>query len=163
MRRFVRVATVGFGRLKTSLSRSAHLQLLSARQLNARPVALQAVTGLLAIMLILVPPGGTVCWPLPNGWHIHIGWTDASGQPASSVQVYLHHGNKPVINLHPSGITPTVPADVLNLSDLRPLGQGALWLLPLLSLWWLCLAHSLFRRPAALAPLEHPPKHLAAV
>ena len=113
-------------------------------------------------MLVVVPPGGAVCWPLPNGWHIHIGWSDAAGRSTVGLVVYLHRGPGRVANPHPAGFSALVSPDTFNLSDLRPLGTAALWLLPLLTLCWLRLAPNSLRRRPALIPLEHPPQFLAA-
>jgi len=113
-------------------------------------------------MLVVVPPGGAVCWPLPNGWHIHIGWSDAAGRSTVGLAVYMHRGPGRVANPHPAGFSALVSPDTFNLSDLRPLAAEALWLLPVLTLCWLCLAPNTLRRRPALIPLEHPPQLLAA-
>jgi hypothetical protein len=123
----------------------------------------RGLIGLLALMLIVVPPGGAVCWPLLNGWHIHIGWTDAAGRPSAGLVVYSHLGPGRVVNPHPTSLSALVAPDTVNLSDLRPLPAGALWLLPLLTLAWLCLAEYTRRRQPEPAPLEHPPKLRLAV
>ncbi len=114
-------------------------------------------------MLVVVPPGGAVCWPLPNGWHIHIGWSDAAGRPTAGLVVYTHQGpGRNIANPHPGGFSALVSPDIVNLSDLRPLAADALWLLPLLTLCWLCLSQDTRRRHPELAPMEHPPTLLAA-
>ena len=113
-------------------------------------------------MLVLVPPGGAVCWPLPNGWHIHIGWSDIAGRPTAGLVVYVHHEPARVADPHGSGFSALVAPDIVNLSDLRPLAVGALGLFPLLTLAWLCLPRFTQPRQPQPAPLEHPPQFLAA-
>lgn len=134
-------------------------------RLPGRPIKLAAFyvfVWLLASMLVLVPPGGAVCWPLPNGWHIHIGWSDATGRPTGGLVVYAHQGPGRWADPHRAGFSALVAPDTVNLSDLRPLAAGALWLLPLLTLCWLCLPQYTLRRQPEPMPLEHPPKFLAA-
>lgn len=116
-----------------------------------------AVLWLLASMLVVVPPGGAVCWPLPNGWHLHMGWSDAAGRPTAGLVVYVHQGNDHVADLHPAGFWALAAPDIVNLSDLRPLAAEALWLLPWLTLCWLCRSQPGRRRQPELMPLEHPP------
>ena len=131
----------------------------------ARPTKLAAsiaVVWLLAAMLVLVPPGGAVCWPLLDGWHIHIGWSDATGRPTPGLVVYAHRGPGRVSNPHRTGFSALVAPDTVNLSDLRPLAAGALWLLPLLTLCWLCLWQDTLRRQPEPMPLKHPPRLSAA-
>ena len=111
----------------------------------------------LAVMLVVVPPGGAVCWPLPNGWHLHISWTDAAGRASPSLVVFSHRGAEPIVDPHRSGISPLVAPDVVNASDLRPLGAGALWLMLLLPLVWLCLPDFTLLRQPQPSPLKHPP------
>jgi hypothetical protein len=117
-----------------------------------------ATVWLLAAMLVVVPPGGAVCWPMPNGWHIHIGWSDAAGRPTPGLVVYAHRATTRVSDPHHPGFSALVAPDIVNLSDLRPLATDALWLLPLLTLCWLCLWQDAPRRLPGLMPLEHPPK-----
>ena len=134
-------------------------------RLPRRPLksaAFYAVVWLAASMLVVVPAGGAVCWPLPNGWHIHIGWSDAAGRPAGGLVVYTHQGPGRWVDPNRSGFSALVAPDTVNLSDLRPLVDGALWLLPLLTLCWLCLSQNTLRRQLALMPLEHPPQFSAA-
>jgi len=134
-------------------------------RLPRRPLksaAFYAAVWLLTIMLVVVPPGGAVCWPLPNGWHLHIGWSDASGRSTVGLVVYMHRGPGRVANPHPAGFSALVAPDTFNLSDLRPLGTVTVWLLPLLTLCWLRLTPNTLRRRPALSPLEHPPQFLAA-
>ena len=68
-----------------------------------------------------------------------------------------------VANPHPAGFSALVAADIFNLSDLRPLNNAALALLPLLTLCWLRLTQDPERRQPEPLPLEHPPQLLAAV
>jgi hypothetical protein len=134
-------------------------------RLPRRPLksaAFYFVLWLLAVMLVVVPPGGAVCWPLPNGWHIHIGWSDAAGRPTTGLVVYAHEGPGRIANPHPGGFSALVSPDVVNLSDLQPLVAGVAWLLPLLTLCWLCLSQDTLRCQTELMPLEHPPTFLAA-
>ena len=131
-----------------------------------RPRALVAsslIVWLLSAALVLVPPGGAVCWPLPDGWHLHIGWSDAAGRPTLGLVVYAHRGPGRVVDPHRTGFSALVAPDTVNLSDLRPLAAGALWLLPLLTLCWLCLAQETQRRQPEPMPLKRPPKILAAL
>ena len=129
---------------------------------HPKSIALYAVVWLLAIMLVVVPPGGAVCWPLPNGWHVHIGWSDASGRSSVGLVVYMHHGPGRVANPHPAGFSALVSPDIFNLSDLRPPTLTGLWLLPMLTLCWLCLTQDSHRRQPEPLPLEHPPTLLVA-
>jgi len=134
-------------------------------RLPRRPLksaAFYAAVWLLTIMLVVVPPGGAVCWPLPNGWHVHVGWSDASGRSTVVLVVYMHRGPGRVANPHPAGFSALVAPDTFNLSDLRPLGPAAVWLLPLLSLCWLRLRQDPQRRQPQPLPLEHPPQFLPA-
>jgi hypothetical protein len=117
---------------------------------------------LVSAALVIVPPGGAVCWPLADGWHIHIGWSDATGRPTMGLVVYAHRGPGRVSNPHRAGFSALVAPDTVNLSDLRPLGADALWLLPLFTLCWLCLSQETLRRQPEPMPLKHPPKFLAA-
>lgn len=133
---------------------------LSRRTPPTRPVRAvlgRALVGLMMLMLVVVPPGGAVCWPLLDGWHIHIGWSDAIGRPTTGLVVYSHRGPEKIINLHRTGFSPLVAPDVVNLSDLRPLAAGALWLMPLLTLAWLCLPDFTRQRQPQPSPLEQPP------
>ncbi len=114
-------------------------------------------------MLVIVPPGGAVCWPLPGGWHLHVGWSDAAGRPTLGLVVYTHAGPGRVVDPHRAGFSPLVAPDSVNLSDLRPLTNGALWLLPLLTLAWLCLSGYSLRRQPEPSPLEHPPTRCVCV
>ena len=108
-------------------------------------------------MLVVVPPGGAVCWPLPNGWHIHIGWSDAAGRSTVGLVVYTHDGPGRVANPHPAGFSALVAPDTFNLSDLRPLATDGLWLLPLLTLCWLRLPQDTQRQSArAISPGASP-------
>ena len=109
-------------------------------------------------MLLVVPPGGAVCWPMPNGWHIHIGWSDAAGRPTMGLVVYAHRGPGQVFDPHHPGFSAVVAPDIVNLSDLRPLAADALWMLPLLTLCWLSLWQDTLRRQPVPLPLEEPPK-----
>jgi len=134
------------------LHRSAH----AARRFRA--AAARGLVGLLALMLVVVPPGGAVCWPLLDGWHVHIGWSDAVGRPTAGLVVYSHRGPEKIIDPHRTGFSPLVAPDAVNLSDVRPVASGALLLLPLLTLCWLCLPRVTQRHQPEPAPLEHPPK-----
>jgi hypothetical protein len=104
-----------------------------------------------------------VCWPLPNGMHLHIGWSDAAGRMTLGLHVFVHGDAQQIVNLHHPVVTPIVPADTANLSDLRPLAAEALWLLPLITLSWLFLSQVILRPQSEPAPLEHPPRLSAAV
>ena len=115
------------------------------------------LVGLLAIMLVMVPPGGAVCWPLLDGWHLHIGWSDAAGRPTAGLVVYAHRGPELVANPHRTGFSALVAPDTVNRSDLRPLVTASLWLRPLRTLCWLRLAPAPWRRQPEPLPLEHPP------
>jgi hypothetical protein len=117
---------------------------------------------LLSAALVLVPPSGAVCWPLPNGWHLHIGWSDAAGRPTLGLVVYAHRGPGRVVDPHRSGFSALVAPDAVNLSDLIPPALAALWLLPVLTLCWLCLLQDSRRRQPEPTPLRRPPKLLAA-
>ena len=134
----------------------------SRHPLSAR-LSASLVIVLLSAALALVPPSGAVCWPLPDGWHLHIGWSDAAGRPTLGLVVYAHRGPGQVLDPHRSGFSALVAPDAINLSDLRPLAAGALWLLPLLTLCWLCLGQDPQRRQPEPMPLKRPPKLLAAV
>ena len=125
---------------------------------TARP----SLIWLLALMLIVVPPSGAVCWPLPNGWHIHISWADAAGRPTPGLVVFLHTGPEPVVDPHRSGISALAAPDIVNATDLRPLAAEALWLMLLLTLTWLCLPALVPLRQPQPVPLEHPPTLLPA-
>lgn len=122
-----------------------------------KAASLNGLVWLLSAMLVIVPPGGAVCWPMPNGWHIHIGWSDATGKPSAGLVVYAHYGPGRISNPHRTGFSALIAPDTVNLSDLRPLAAGVLWLLPLLTLSWLCLSQYTLRRQPELAPLDHPP------
>ena len=76
--------------------------------------------------------------------------------------VYAHRGPGRVVDPHRTGFSALVAPDTVNLSDLRPLAAGSLWLLPLLTLCWLCLAQETQRRQPEPMPLKRPPKFLAA-
>lgn len=117
---------------------------------------------LLAAMLAIVPTGGAVCWPLLDGWHLHIGWSDGAGRPTAGLVVYAHRGPERVANPHRTGFSALVAPDTVNLSDLRPLVTASLWVLPLLTLCWLCLSQDPWRRQPGPLPLEHPPTVYAA-
>ena len=125
-------------------------------------VATSLVVWLLSAALVLVPPGGAVCWPLPNGWHLHIGWSDAAGRATLGLVVYAHRGPGRVVDPHRTGFSALVAPDMVNLSDLRPLAAGASWLLPLFTLCWLCLPQETRRRQLEPMPLKAPPKILTA-
>ena len=123
----------------------------------------RGVVGLLLLMLVVVPPGGAVCWPLPGGWHVHIGWSDAAGRPTAGLVVFSHRGPNAVVNPHRAGFSALVAPDTVNLSDLQPAAAEVLWLIPLLTLAWLCLPAVTRRRQPEPSPLEQPPKLLLAV
>jgi len=127
-----------------------------------RLTAARLVVWLLGAALVLVPPGGAVCWPLPSGWHLHIGWSDAAGRPTLGLVVYVHRGPGQVADPHRTGFSALVAPDTVNLSDLRPVAASALWLVPVLTLAWLCLSQDPWRRQPEPRPLRRPPKQRAA-
>ena len=127
----------------------------------ARGVAWYSLAGLVMLMLVVVPPGGAVCWPLLNGWHVHIGWSDAAGRATPGLVVYSHRGPTVFINPHRAGFTAMVAPDTLNLTDMRPPLAALLWAIPALTLAWLQLPSFFRPRAAATAPLEQPPNCLA--
>jgi hypothetical protein len=95
---------------------------------------------------------------MPNGWHIHIGWSDAAGRPTTGLAVYVHRGPGRVFDPHHPGFSAAVAPDIVNLSDLRPLAAGALWMVPFLTLCWLCVWQDGLRRQPVPVPLDQPPK-----
>jgi hypothetical protein len=109
----------------------------------------------LSLMLILAPPGGAVCWPLPDGRHLHIGWNDSDGEETLELTVFVHRPSQATGNYHPFSFASKVSFEVPTAFDVLPtIALG--WLLPLITLAWrlptLAVFLSFWRFPPATPP-----------
>jgi len=96
---------------------------------------LPAPVFLLSLMLVIAPPGGAVCWPLPGGHHLHIGWNDPDGEETLDLTVFTHLASQSVGDPHMSSFASASSSEPPAVGGVL-LPPVVMWLLPLITLAW---------------------------
>jgi len=117
-----------------------------------------ALVWFLAAMLLVMPPGGSACWTLPGGLHLHIGWFDAQGQPTRHPQVFLHGETEPGAEASQANPGSAIQAPLAGLGNPLVVPALALWLFPLTTITWLELTLAQWLAQPGPSPLYHPPR-----
>ena len=113
---------------------------------------------LLVAQLLLAPPGLAVCWTLPGGLHLHIGWTDAHGQPTLNPQVLLHGAAEPPTDPAHAGAPTAAQVSTALVGSPLAAPAAAAWLLPLVTLAWAWQPARLTGRRLTPTPPHQPPR-----
>jgi hypothetical protein len=121
------------------------------------------LTGLLILLLVFVPPGGSVCWPLPGGLYLHIGWMDAAGNATLGRQVFLHGAEEPETDQRVDGIGSGTLTTTLTAAQHSALPAQLMWMLPAPTLVWLVGDQHLPRSRGGPAPGRLPPRQLGTI
>lgn len=116
----------------------------------------------LSIMLILVPPGGSVCWPLPGGRHVHIGWSNSEGEETLDLTVFAHATSESVGDPHAPSFAPASASELSVVGGVI-LPQSLSWFLPLITLVWVFLGQAAFPSAWRLPPATPPPRYVPSL
>jgi len=117
---------------------------------------LRGLVVFLSLMLLIAPPGGAVCWPLPGGHHLHIGWNDSEGEATLDLTVFTHRASESVGDSHGSSFTPAASSELPGSGVLLPRIQD--WFLPLITLAWLLVTQAIFPSLWQLQSATPPPR-----
>lgn len=117
---------------------------------------LRGLVVFLSLMLIIAPPGGAVCWPLPGGHHLHIGWADSEGEETLDLTVFTHRASESVGDPQGSSFTPAASSELPVGGVLLP--RITSWFLPLITLAWLLVTQAIFPSLWQLPPATPPPR-----
>jgi hypothetical protein len=114
----------------------------------------------LLALLVIAPPGQSVCWPLLGGRHLHIGWSNVDGHESPTLAVFIHSDDETPATLASSSpsFAPGVPSPVFSSGDLPPLALGLVWALSAITLGWLLLTRAVSARLFHLPALDPPPR-----
>lgn len=108
-------------------------------------------------MLVIAPPGGSVCWPLPGGHHLHIGWNDPEGEETLDLTVFTHLASQAVGDPHTPSFAPASLSEPPTVGAVL-LPQIGMWLLPLITLAWRLSAAAVFPSFWRFPPATPPPR-----
>jgi hypothetical protein len=122
---------------------------------------LHGLVFLLCCMLVIAPPGGSVCWPLPGGHHLHIGWNDAEGEETLDLTVFTHRASQSVGDPHAPSFSPASSSELPTVGGVL-LPQVVTWLLPLITLVWRLRALAVFPHVWCFPPATPPPRRASA-
>lgn len=116
--------------------------------------------GLIAT-LVLLTPGNSTCLPLPNGRHVHVGWTDREGHESPGLLVFQHAARERVKGTAASAaFTPGSTTALTGTETPPPLVAIWGWALPLPTVVWVMNTRWVFHRQPNLTPPLRPPRPL---
>lgn len=111
----------------------------------------------LSLMLVIAPPGGAVCWPLPGGHHLHIGWNDPAGEETLDLTVFSHSESESVGDPHAPSFGLASPSEPPVVGGIVPPPIMS-WFLPLITLAWALILPMVFPSLWQLPPVTPPPR-----
>jgi hypothetical protein len=108
--------------------------------------------------LLLVPAGGSACWPLPGGRHLHIGWNEQNGNETATLTIFVHEDNESLPRPRSPSFSPIEPIPVLGVGEIPlpavPLRPPVLTA----TLSWLLEIQWIVRRLPTPRPATPPPR-----
>lgn len=136
------------GELSKMGGQSKNNNMLSARWLSLS----------LIVTLVLLTPGGSTCLPLPDGRHVHIGWTDREGHDSPVLIVFQHTSREPVKgSLTSTAFSPGSATTAGNVDSLPTMAVVLIWAVPHPTVLWAMDSIWVMRRqPQPTLPLRPP-------